>query len=88
MKIAHGLPLVVFAFSLLMPGCLSGPAEMHQILGAMDKQDPRDHETIMRTFIAKAQLADIDGMVALMSKITLKTAGGEEKERDRRARKY
>jgi hypothetical protein len=65
----------------LLSSCVSGKADMERILAAMDQQDSREHEKIMRSFIEKAQKDDVDGMIALTSKITIKQIGGEEKER-------
>ena len=55
---------------------------MKRIMTAMDKQDPSSFEATMRAFIAKAQNDDVDGMIAITSKVNIKQLGGEEKAKE------
>ncbi|MBI5820715.1 MAG: ankyrin repeat domain-containing protein [Verrucomicrobia bacterium] len=55
-----------------------GAEEMKMILRVMQRDDPAAFEQVMRSFIKCAHNGDIDGMVALTSKVTITQTGLEK----------
>ena len=68
------------ASALLMQGCVSGQADMQRISDAINGR--QEYEGTMRRFLIRGRFGDLDGMLALTSKITIKLAGGEGKKRE------
>ncbi|MDD2763926.1 MAG: hypothetical protein PHE83_08150 [Opitutaceae bacterium] len=68
-------------FGLLLPvtffftGCVAGPKDMDRMVQMLERDDPAKFEPVMHSFVACALNDDIDGMIALTSKVTIKEIG-------------
>lgn len=70
--------LLSLAFTMLSSGCTSGAKDAARIATMMNQSG---HESVMRDFINKAKEDDVDGMIAITSKLTIKEMGGIENMR-------
>ena len=64
------IPIIAF-----LAGCTSGADEMAKIVQVMERDDPAMFEKVMRSFVDCALKDDIDGMIALTSKVTIAQTG-------------
>ncbi len=69
-----GLVLAIFPFA----GCAAGPKDMDRMVQMLERDDPAKFEPVMHSFVACALNDNIDGMVALTSKVTIKEIGLEK----------
>ncbi len=67
--------LAVSIISLQACGAMKGQADMENMVRLMEKNSPEKYEAVMHSFIESAQNNDVNKMIALTSKVTIKKMG-------------
>jgi hypothetical protein len=76
MKKIHSLTIVLLLpLAAVLSSCTSGADEMANIVKVIERDDPAMFEKVMRSFVDCALKDDIDGMIALTSKVTIAQTG-------------
>lgn len=70
--------LTITLLSILINGCVSGRADLENMIQQMDQDPPEKYEAVLNLFFSYAQVGDIEKMLSITSDVTISQVGLSE----------
>ncbi len=67
--------LVIVLFLVLLNGCVSGKADLDNMVRLMNQDPPEKYTAVLNEFFSFALEGDVEGMLSITSDVTIKNIG-------------